>query len=214
MSVEFMEITTALMSLLALFGQPIRDALVAKGVDATVSTIRKWSENDRDAQTVFRKWEKEPRNIRLQSELLDILRAKLRRDPAFLRELSGLVNELGGRAALPQTQPVPPPPALHQLPGDIPEFTGRQHEIAEMLECVNRYGGATSLLVLTGLGGSGSFAKSSCMLICREPARLQNLSTTRWRVFFGRWAFRKAQSPRTRRGGWGYTAPSWQENVP
>jgi tetratricopeptide (TPR) repeat protein len=106
----------------------------------------------------FTRFEKHPEDIRLRAKLEEQLAAKLAGDPAFRRKLALLVQEASGVITLSPSSPTPPPAALHQLPADLADFTGREGEVADLLEAAKQAPTAPAILAMTGIGGAGKSA--------------------------------------------------------
>jgi LuxR family transcriptional regulator, maltose regulon positive regulatory protein len=80
---------------------------------------------------------------------------------AALRELHGAILRADPGLELLTSHDRPRPPAVPapaQLPPDIPDFTGRVEEIAEITQALSRTAGQAPLVGLTGLGGMGKSA--------------------------------------------------------
>lgn len=100
--------------------------------------------------------ERDPKNGRNKTVLIEDISKQLSGDEEFRRLITGIVQELlAGGWVLPN---LPPPTALHQLPADISDFTGREQELENILGEAGRERTSCGIVLLTGLGGTGKSA--------------------------------------------------------
>jgi tetratricopeptide (TPR) repeat protein len=146
---------------------PAVKALVAVGDVALEPALKKLidvlqskfaGDQDSMSEEILRELKKRPGDLWLRAQLETRLAAKLTSDRNFRKEVARIVQQNGELVAAQKSWSVPPAAALHQLPADIAEFTGRQEEVAALLVGVREDGTAPSILVVTGIGGSGKSA--------------------------------------------------------
>jgi len=77
---------------------------------------------------------------------------------AIARQFLHLDVELRGKIEVTHTVAAPAPPLLHQLPGDLPDFTGREKEVGDLVALL---GGGAAGATISAIGGMGGVGKTA-----------------------------------------------------
>ena len=77
---------------------------------------------------------------------------------AIAQQFLHLDVELRGKIEVTHTVKAAAPPLLHQLPADLADFTGREHEVRELVALLGQGAAGATISAIGGMGGVGKTA--------------------------------------------------------